>query len=363
MNRVRALAFAALWAAYAVGASAAGVAVGIVLPAQDEPRLRQDEARFQALKDAGYNIELRFSRGDPAQELADVNALLAQGMKVLIICPQDGDAAAACAKAAAMRGAKVISYDRMIRDSVAVDYFVTFDSVQVGASWGEYLVRNAAGKGNSLFLYSGATGDPNANLYLQGAWRVLQPRIANGTFLVRNSRTAARLKDRVLLTHEEEDQIIEETSTHWNAGDARTRAANDLSAARTVHNGTAFVCAPNDETARAIAPVFAAWPEVQRTFITGQDAEPASIQAILDGKQSMTVLKDVRSLVVDAISATVTFLKGGTPTQSTTFNNGKIYVPANPTRTVAVTRDNLEAAIFDSGYYAAGDFRLTPRKP
>jgi len=37
--------------------------------------------------------------------------------------------------------------------------------------------------------------------------------------------------------------------------------------------------------------------------ITGQDAEKASIQYIIDGKQSMTVLKDVRTLVKDAIEA------------------------------------------------------------
>ena len=31
--------------------------------------------------------------------------------------------------------------------------------------------------------------------------------------------------------------------------------------------------------------------------VTGQDAENASVQYIIDGKQSMTVLKDVRTLV------------------------------------------------------------------
>ena len=39
--------------------------------------------------------------------------------------------------------------------------------------------------------------------------------------------------------------------------------------------------------------------------VTGQDAEKASVQYILDGKQSMTVFKDVRTLVNDAMNAAV----------------------------------------------------------
>jgi ABC-type xylose transport system substrate-binding protein len=47
--------------------------------------------------------------------------------------------------------------------------------------------------------------------------------------------------------------------------------------------------------------------------VTGQDAEKASVQYIIDGKQSMTVFKDVRTLVNDAIAAAVALLKGRLP--------------------------------------------------
>ena len=72
------------------------LAVGIVLPTKDEPRWLQDEARFrEALDKAGYSVEILFSQGDPARERANVEALLSKGIKVLIICPHDGAAAAA----------------------------------------------------------------------------------------------------------------------------------------------------------------------------------------------------------------------------------------------------------------------------
>ena len=73
--------------------------------------------------------------------------------------------------------------------------------------------------------------------------------------------------------------------------------------------GTVYIVAPNDGTARAIADAFAADKAVTKYFVTGQDAEKASVQYIIDGKQSMTVLKDVRTLVADAITAA---LAGGT---------------------------------------------------
>jgi putative multiple sugar transport system substrate-binding protein len=94
--------------------------------------------------------------------------------------------------------------------------------------------------------------------------------------------------------------------------------------------------------------------------ITGQDAEEPSVQYIIDGKQSMTVLKDVRTLVSDAIAAAIAYLKGGAPEQTTTYNNGKIDVPAKPSVVVSVDKSNVKAAVIDSGYWPASDFKNLP---
>jgi putative multiple sugar transport system substrate-binding protein len=94
--------------------------------------------------------------------------------------------------------------------------------------------------------------------------------------------------------------------------------------------------------------------------ITGQDAEEASVQYIIDGKQSMTVLKDVRTLVADAIAAAIAYLEGKTPAQTTTYNNGMIDVPAKPSVVVTVDKSNVQAAVIDSGYWPAADFTGLP---
>jgi putative multiple sugar transport system substrate-binding protein len=339
----------------------ATLAVGIVLPTKDEPRWIQDETRFRdALTAAGYDVQILFSQGSSATEKANVEALISQGIKVLIICPQDGTAAAAAADAARAAGVKVISYDRLIRDTDAVDYYVTFDSVAVGEAWGQYLIDNASGSGNNLFLYAGAASDNNAFLFFEGAWNKLQPKIADGTFVIKNSSEAVALQGKAKLTREEMAKIIGQVTTNWDFTVAKNLAEANLTAAPAADKGTVYIVAPNDGTARAIADAFAADTDVTQYYISGQDAEKASVQYIIDGKQSMTVLKDVRTLVSDAIDAAVAFLEGGTPEQTHTYNNGKIDVPAKPSAIVTVTRDNVKAAIIDSGYYPASDFTGLP---
>src|SRR5512136_1854527 len=339
-------------------APAAGkVPVGIVLPTKDEPRWIQDQTRFEAaLKKEGYDVQILFSQGDSAKEKANVEALISQGIKVLIICPQDATAAAAAAKEAHDAGVKVISYDRLIRDTDAVDYYVTFDSISVGEAQAQYLVDKATGTGNPLYLYAGAASDNNAFLFFEGAWNVLQPKIVDGTFVIKNSSEAVALQDKATLTRDEMGKIIGQVTTNWDFATAKNLAEANLTAAAAADKGNVFILAPNDGTARAIADAFGADTAVTSYVVTGQDAEKASVQYIIDGKQSMTVFKDVRTLVKDAIAAAVTFLSGGTPTSTNSYDNGKIKVPANPSKVITVDKSNVQSALIDSGYYQASDF-------
>ncbi|MBX7235011.1 MAG: sugar-binding protein [Caldilineales bacterium] len=344
--------FTGLEAAAAPAAPANKALVGVVLPTKDEPRWLQDQAVFQK---AGWDP--LFSQGDSAKEKANVEALISQGIKVLIICPQDATAAAAAAQEAHDAGVKVISYDRLIRDTDAVDYYVTFDSMAVGASWSEYLIQQAGdSKGNPLYIYTGAASDNNAFIFFEGAWEKIQPKIADGTFVIKNSSEAVALQDKPTLTRDEEAKIIGQTTTNWNFNDAKNLAEANLTATKPEDKGTVYILAPNDGTARAIADAFAADKDVTKYFVTGQDAEKASVQYVIDGKQSMTVLKDVRTLAADAIAAANAYLGGGTPEKTNSYNNGKVDVPAKPSAIVTVTTDNVKQALIDSGYYQASDF-------
>ncbi|MDW7670669.1 MAG: sugar-binding protein [Bacillota bacterium] len=335
----------------------AGPEIGIVLPTRDEPRWVQDESRFnEALEASDYSVEILFSQGSSATELTNVESLLTKGIKVLIICPHDGDAAAAAAEAARAEGVTVISYDRLITGTDAVDYYVTFDSIAVGAAQGQYLVDKATGTGNPLYLYAGAASDNNAFLFFEGAWNVLQPKIADGTFVIKNSSEAVNLQDKATLTRDEMGRIINQVTTNWDFNEAKNKAESHLTAAVTADKGDVFILAPNDGTARSIADTFATDGDVTSYVITGQDAEKASVQYIIDGKQSMTVFKDVRSLVKDSIDMALAVLDGNTPETTGSYNNGVKDVEAKQTEVVVADRENVEAALIESGYYEKSEF-------
>lgn len=337
--------------------SSDGVEVGIVLPTKDEPRWLQDQAQFEKiLNDAGFSNQVLFSQGSSATEKTNVETLISEGIKVLIICPQDATAAAAAVEEAKDAGIKVISYDRLITDTDAVDYYVTFDSFSVGAAQGQYLIDNTKGKGVPLYLYTGAATDNNAFIFFEGAWSVLEPKIADGTFVIANSDKATGFVGAGEMSRDDEANILGQTTTNWDFDTAKKLAEANLTAASSDQKGDVAILAPNDGTARAIADAFAADSDISSYIITGQDSEKASVQYIIDGKQSMTVFKDTRTLAADSVAMAMSVLNGEKVDTTTTYNNGKVDVPARQTDVVVVTKDNVKEALIDSGYYEDSDF-------
>ena len=339
------------------GSASGEIEVGIVLPTKDEPRWLQDQAQFEAiLDDAGFTNQVLFSQGSSATEKTNVETLIAKGIKVLIICPQDATAAAAAVEEAKEAGVTVISYDRLITDTEAVDYYTTFDSFSVGVAQGQYLIDNAQGTNIPLYIYTGAATDNNAFIFFEGAWSVLEPKVADGTFVIANSDKAESYVGAGELTRDDEAQILGQTTTNWDFDTAKKLAEANLTAASADLKGDVAILAPNDGTGRAIADAFAADSDITSYIVTGQDSEKASVQYIIDGKQSMTVFKDTRTLAADSVAMALAVLKGESVPTTTTYNNGVIDVPAKQTDVVVVTKDNVKAALIDSGYYEASDF-------
>jgi putative multiple sugar transport system substrate-binding protein len=332
------------------GCKKATVDIGIVLPTQNEERWIQDEARFKAyLDDTDYSYEILFSNGDSQTEASNIDTLISKGVKVLIITPHDSEAAKTAVQKAIDEGVKVIAYDRIV-DLPGVSFYVTFDSMVVGEQQGQYLIDQAGNTtGNELYLYSGGTWEANAPLFFRGAWKVLEPKIEDGTFVVMNAPKAADYIGNPDLTNAEALEIMAQVDTNWSPADTTTLAQNHVSTFPP-QASTVYILAPNDFTSRAIRAEFINAQGVENVIITGQDADRLSIKSIQDGEQSMTVLKDVRTLVQNAFEVADKLMKGESLPTPTHFY-GDSDVPAVPTEVVVVTQDNLQAAIIDSGYY------------
>ncbi|AFM40071.1 monosaccharide ABC transporter substrate-binding protein, CUT2 family [Desulfosporosinus acidiphilus SJ4] len=334
--------------------------VGIVLPTKAESRWPMAQKEFEQ---AVPGATILYSNGDTATEKTNVESLISKGVKVIVICPQDATAAAAEVNEAHAKGIQVVSYDRLIMNTPNVNYYVTFDSVAVGAAQAKYLVDNAKGTGNHLYLYAGALSDNNAFLFFQGAWSVLQPKIADGTFEIENSSVANSLKNTATLSHDQLAQIIGQITTNWDPATAKTLAQANLAKATAAQKGACYVLAPNDDTSRSITDTFRADKAVTQIYSTGQDFTQASLQYILDGKQSMTVWKSDKVLVDDVKQIVDAIQNNAKPSVIvTTYNNGKADVPSTKAPLTIVTKDNAESTINSSGMYTVSNGKVSPVK-
>lgn len=342
------------------------VQVGIVLPTRDEPRWIQDETSFTTiLGSAGFTSEVLFSQGNSATELTNVESLIQKGVKVLVICAQDAAAAAAAVEKASEAGIKVICYDRLITGTGAVDYYVTFNSFDVGVKQGQFLIDQYAGKtGVPLYLYSGATTDNNAFIFFSGAWSVLNQAVANGQFVVENCPAIADYTGKALdaaADHEALSRILGTITTDWDFNKAKSLAEANLVANDASAKGDVAILAPNDGTARAIADAFSADNDVTSFKVTGQDCETASLSYICSGIQSMTIWKNTASLAATTCDMVNAILGGNAPQTIATYNNGVKDVPANETAVTVITIDNIDEPV-KAGYVKAEDIDGYPGK-
>jgi len=312
------------------------VKVGVSLPTQREERwVRDKEAMEKWAKEANVDLLVQVADADQAQQAQQVENLLTQGIKVLILAPHDASASAELVKKANDEGVPVISYDRLVTGSDKLNYYLSFDNEKVGKLQGQYLVDNVK-KGN-VILFAGAPTDNNAKLFFTGAMSVIQPKIDS--------------KDYTVLGGAEFQQVA---TDNWVPANAQNRASNVLTA--NAGKEVAGVLAPNDGTAGGIIEAFKA-ANVKLPVITGQDSEVAAIKRIAGGEQSMDIFKDTRELAKAAIDMAVKIAKGEKVDTNGKVNNGTIDVPSILLDPKVVTKDNYKAMLIDSGYIKASDIQ------
>lgn len=278
------------------------------------------EAHFQQLCP---NCEIIYSNAnqEAGAQQQQAEAALTNGAQVLVLDPVDSDAAAAIADRAAAQGVPVIAYDRLISNSDGVNYYISFDNVQVGRLQAETLMEALAGVTNpQIVMINGAPTDNNAGQFKEGAHSVFDPLVDAGEL------TIAREYD----------------TPDWSPDQAQNEMQQALTA---LSNQVDGVYAANDGTASgAIAAMKAAGIDPLPP-VTGQDAELAAIQRILIGEQFMTVYKAIKPQAEVAAEIAFALLTGQEVpehvTGGRTTNNGEIDIPSVLLTPVAVTVDNI----------------------
>ena len=334
------------------------LSIGVSMPTQTSERWIADgNSVKEQLEDEGYSVELQYAGDDIPTQSQQVDQMITQGVDALIIAAIDGTALSSQLQAAADAGIPVISYDRLIRDSENVDFYVSFDNFAVGVAQANALLTGLGVKNDNapdgtatgpfnVELFAGSLDDNNAHFFFDGAMSILQPLIDDGTLVVKSGQTD-----------------IEQVATlRWQQETAQKRMEDLLTGSYNDGTKVNGVLSPYDGLSRGIITALqnagygpttdAATP---MPIVTGQDAEIASVKLIADGVQSSTIFKDTRLLAEQAVVAAKAFLEGDEPeaNDTETYNNGKKVVPSYLLPVETVFKDDIQSVLVDSGYWTA----------
>lgn len=314
------------------GASSGPPRIGLSLDTLKEERWQKDRDRFVAAAEKlGATVLVQSANSDDTRQIQDVESLISNGVDVLVIVPHDGAAMARGVAAAKKAGIPVISYDRLITGA-DLDLYLSFDNIKVGALQARYLVdKLPGGKGKIVRIYGSKT-DNNAKLFKQGQDTVLQPLIDRGDVQV----------------------VFEDWALDWKMENAK----KIVNAAITAHGkDIQGVLASNDGTAGGAVQALKEEGLAGQVLVTGQDAELAACQRIMQGEQTMTVYKPLHLLADTAAAMAVKMAKREVIIANGSVDNGFEAVPSVLSDILAVDKGNMMETVVKDGFHTAESLR------
>ena len=331
------------------GAKKGGDLVGVAMPTKDLQRWNQDGSNMkEKLEAAGYSVDLQYAANDVAQQVSQIENMISNGCKVLVVASIDGEALGTVMSQAEEAGIKVIAYDRLIMNSSAISYYATFDNYMVGQKQGEYIesaldLKNAGDKKYNIEFVTGDPGDNNVNFFFGGAMDVLQPYIDAGTLVCPSGQMT---KDEV-------------ATPEWDTAKAQARFETILSSYYADGTQLDAVLASNDSTALGVANALETNYNGAYPVLTGQDCDIASVKNMIDGKQSMSIFKDTRTLAEKVVGMVDAIMQGKEPeiNDTETYNNGDHVVPSYLCEPVFADINNYKELLIDSEYYKEEDLK------
>jgi len=301
----------------------AGLRIGFSLGTLREERWQRDIDLFTArAQELGAAVIPAYANDDAKLQVSQAESLILQGVDVLVVVAQDGQAAAEIVEKAHAVGIPVLAYDRLILHP-ELDLFVTYDSRVVGELEAQEIVRRVP---NGTYAYiGGSTTDNNAFLHKEGAMRVLQPLIDAGKITL----------------------AVDSFSPGWRPDEAYKTMKSYLATGETVD----AVVAANDGTAGGVVQALEEKGLSGKIPVAGQDADLAACQRIVAGTQAATVYKPIGTLAAQAASDAIALARGNKVITGATIANGDTEITARLLTPVLVTLENLEGTVIKDGFH------------
>lgn len=334
--------------------------IGIAMPTKSLERWNRDGSYLQEqFEKAGYKVELTYSDNDADQQVNDIQNLLAEKVDLLVIAAIDGETLTTVLADAKSQNIPVIAYDRLIMNTDAVSYYVSFDNYTVGKLQAQYIIDtlkldSAGSTTYNMEVTSGDPADNNAKFFYNGAMDTLKKYVDAGTIKIPSGQT----------------KFEDVATASWDTATAMDRMQNILASYYASGTQLDIALCSNDSTALGVEQAIESdYAGKNVPLVTGQDGDEANLKNILDGKQAMTVYKAVANEAVVTLNLADAILKGEKPddtliTKSAwkfecgydtkSYDNGTGAIPSYLLTPDVVTKDNYKEKLVDSGYYTVG---------
>ena len=183
------------------------------------------------LEDKGYEVLTQEANHDVKAQNDQIDNMVSQGVKALIVIAEDGDAVVTSVDKAADAGVAVIAYDRLIKSPKIAGY-ISFNNVEVGRQQADGVMKaldianwDVAANGPARVVkLGGSPTDNNAILFRKGQDEVVDPLVKDGKVEI----------------------VADQWVDNWDAANALKLMENILTGA---NNDVDAVVASNDGTA------------------------------------------------------------------------------------------------------------------
>lgn len=302
------------------------IKIGFAMDTLKEERWQRDHDAFEAqCKKLNVDCVITVADNKADKQANDVDNLLTQGVDVLVIAPHDATQAASMVEKAKKQGVPVISYDRLI-NSDQIDAYISHQVPVIGRKIAEYALQKVP-KGNYVMVYGSST-DNNAVIMKREQLAVLQSAIDKKDINI----------------------VAENFMPDWKPEEALRMAENALTQKN--DDIQAFVVS-NDGMAGGVISALEKKGLAGKIVVTGQDAALSALQAIAEGKQTMTVYKPIVALANAAVDAAIKLAKKE-KLDTKPFHNDSPSVnkdiPAILLEVTSVDKANLMDTVIKDGY-------------
>jgi D-xylose transport system substrate-binding protein len=299
------------------------VKIGLLMDNFEQDRWARDRDYFvQKAEELGAEVLVEVADGDPMNQYEQAQKLLDEKVNVLVVIPVDQNEAAKIIPLAHRYRARVLSYDRLIKDC-NLDFYISFDNVEVGALQAEYLTKLCpVGK---YAIIGGAKTDNNSFLLKIGQMNILEPLIEKGDIKI----------------------VYDQFVDRWTEENGYQHMTECLK----MNPKVDAVLVANDGLATGVARALEEHGLLGKVYISGQDAELSACQRIIAGTQTMTVYKPIEAIAYRAAGIAVRLANDDTfEDLHMSVNNGKKMVPALLLPAMVVNRETIKLTVVADGY-------------